>query len=245
MLHVQRHISIMIMLRRAIVFLLCIPAIAGLMVAAIGVEGDFEAFNDDGSCAADDVDVVPNWRKARAKCEDLHQKCKGWASMGDCANNPNYMLVYCPISCNSCPGPLDLSNEEEDLFDAVAKYGESQYIVGTNATKIIGVIRKTVNYMQNNIHGIRLNSTKRMSEKILNACTNREALCAFWAAVGECEANKDYMQTKCSPSCQTCETIDVVDPVKGKTLDYQNELELARKEIEDLKMQLSQVSCEP
>lgn len=28
-------------------------------------------------------------------------------------------------------------------------------------------------------------------------------------AIGECEANKPYMKTKCAPSCQTCDMIDI------------------------------------
>lgn len=38
------------------------------------------------------------------------------------------MLVNCPISCDSCPEPLDLSTEQEDLLDAVAKYGKPQRV---------------------------------------------------------------------------------------------------------------------
>lgn len=61
--------------------------------------------------------------------------------------------------------------------------------------------------MQNDIFGP--NPTHTLSEEILAECTNREELCAFWAAIGECEANKAYMKTKCAPSCQTCEMIDM------------------------------------
>jgi prolyl 4-hydroxylase len=35
------------------------------------------------------------------------------------------------------------------------------------------------------------------------------SVCAFWAAIGECEANPGYMKLKCAPSCQTCDMIDI------------------------------------
>ena len=30
---------------------------------------------------------------------DDDEKCPGWADVGECAKNPNYMLVYCKKSC--------------------------------------------------------------------------------------------------------------------------------------------------
>lgn len=39
-------------------------------------------------------------------------------------------------------------------------------------------------------------------------CKNRHPQCAYWAAIGECEANPKYMILQCAPSCQTCDKID-------------------------------------
>ena len=63
--------------------------------------------------------------------------------------------------------------------------------------------------MENDIYGE--NPKHDLSEAILAECTNREELCAFWVAIGECEANKSYMKTKCAPSCRTCEMIDITN----------------------------------
>ena len=76
------------------------------------------------------------------------------------------------------------------------------YLKGEDAPKTVDVIRMTVNYMENDIFGD--NPTHSLSDSVLAECTNKEELCAFWAAIGECEANKAYMKTKCAPSCQTC-----------------------------------------
>ena len=44
--------------------------------------------------------------------------------------------------------------------------------------------------------------------KVRADCKNRHPQCAYWAAIGECEANPKYMLLQCAPSCQTCDKID-------------------------------------
>ncbi|KAL3780752.1 hypothetical protein ACHAW5_006422 [Stephanodiscus triporus] len=141
-----------------------------------------------------------------AECVDKEPRCAYWAAEGECEENPDYMLVECQLSCNSCPEPLVLSPEEARLMEAVAKYGVAQRVEGKKAPETLDVIRRTVNYMENDIY---TNSTYDLSEEILAECTNREDLCAFWAVIGECEKNPTYMKTKCAPSCRTCELIDI------------------------------------
>ncbi len=77
---------------------------------------------------------------------------------------------------------------------------------GQDSPKTFEVVRKTVHYMENDIFSD--NPTHDLSDQVLGECTNREELCAFWAAIGECEANKAYMKVKCAPSCQSCHMID-------------------------------------
>ena len=38
----------------------------------------------------------------RAACADYNTNCAYWASVGECNNNPAYMLNYCQQSCNVC-----------------------------------------------------------------------------------------------------------------------------------------------
>ena len=37
-------------------------------------------------------------------CNDEHDSCEMWASVGECNNNPNYMLRSCRKSFDSCDG---------------------------------------------------------------------------------------------------------------------------------------------
>ena len=39
-------------------------------------------------------------------CEDKHKSCNGWARLGECINNPAYMLTNCKKSCNQCGGNI-------------------------------------------------------------------------------------------------------------------------------------------
>ncbi|KAJ8599563.1 hypothetical protein CTAYLR_007136 [Chrysophaeum taylorii] len=36
---------------------------------------------------------------------DLHPNCAGWAQVGECTANPNYMLPNCPEACAKFAGP--------------------------------------------------------------------------------------------------------------------------------------------
>ena len=45
----------------------------------------------------------PRQRRAAADCTDTSGSCPAWASAGECANNPGYMLTECRLSCNACP----------------------------------------------------------------------------------------------------------------------------------------------
>eukprot|EP00581_Thalassiosira_minuscula_P015498 CAMPEP_0183727118 /NCGR_PEP_ID=MMETSP0737-20130205/24907_1 /TAXON_ID=385413 /ORGANISM="Thalassiosira miniscula, Strain CCMP1093" /LENGTH=509 /DNA_ID=CAMNT_0025958669 /DNA_START=53 /DNA_END=1582 /DNA_ORIENTATION=- len=170
------------------------------------ISGDFVANckNDtDGAYSEKDHNALDNY------CNDAKPECKVWANVGECEKNPGYMLNHCPLSCNSCSEQLSNNpsseRERKDLLEAVAKYGKPQRVEGDQASKTFEILRKTIDYMQNEIY----NPNSTLSRDILEECTNREELCAFWAAMGECEANKAYMKIKCAPSCQTCKMIDM------------------------------------
>merc|ERR1719232_1219747 len=62
------------------------------------------------------------------------------------------------------------------------------------------IIKKSVDYMRN--------LGDELSQEIKDSCRNKHKLCAFWASIGECEANVAYMKVQCGPSCLSCEMID-------------------------------------
>ena len=53
------------------------------------------------------LSLLTHIEKGQAKpCEDYHANCESWASIGECLNNPNYMLYHCRLSCQQCGGKI-------------------------------------------------------------------------------------------------------------------------------------------
>jgi hypothetical protein len=50
-------------------------------------------------------------------------------------------------------------------------------------------------------------------------CKNLHAFCAFWAAVGECESNANYMNVTCAPVCQSCDFLLALQDKAPPALD--------------------------
>jgi prolyl 4-hydroxylase len=42
-------------------------------------------------------------------------------------------------------------------------------------------------------------------ETLVRECRNEHESCAFWASLGECESNPNFMNVSCGPVCQSCE----------------------------------------
>lgn len=147
-------------------------------------------------------------------CKDTHDLCSFWASIDECAKNPNYMLTNCPKSCNSCPkkvvegltGEQDV--ETESILNQVKQYGEPQEEggVGQARAKTMFSIRKTVDYMKNFIYAE--HPTHQLSDATIAACRNTHTSCSYWASMGECKNNPSFMVTKCAPACLSCHKID-------------------------------------
>lgn len=65
-------------------------------------------------CLNPDVEKQENTRKTEQKfekkppaasldhCEDRYERCQEFASQNSCEDNPGWMIVNCPVSCNAC-----------------------------------------------------------------------------------------------------------------------------------------------
>lgn len=161
------------------------------------VDDDDDDYDDD-VFDPDDFDSVAATNPIHdTNCLNDHENCDFWASKGECVNNPNYMLKGCRKACNSCAGGRLRSNdkaqldEKDRILKEVEAFGVEQTVDGSESPKTMLVVRQTVDYMKNYIHAE--NPTHRLSADIISACTNNEKLCAFWAAIGECENNAGFM----------------------------------------------------
>lgn len=43
---------------------------------------------------------------------------------------------------------------------------------------------------------------------VVKDCRNNYPICSEWAAKGDCEKNKGFMEKHCAPACRTCLTLD-------------------------------------
>ena len=143
-------------------------------------------------------------------CVDGDDRCSFWASKGECEVNPTYMHANCAKSCGTCKKATPLqqprakeerSLEDTIILDQTEDFGERQQIGGDEASQTLEIIRTSVEYMKNGV--------SNLPEETMKVCQNRNVLCAFWAAIGECEKNQAFMTTNCAPSCKTCHLIDM------------------------------------
>lgn len=148
-------------------------------------------------------------------CVDGDDRCAFWASHGECDANPNYMHEHCSKSCDTCGKTkkrtsqqqqqrnleMQLAEDDQDAVDATEDFGEIQRVSGDEAAVTLDIVRLSVDYMQK--------EATELPDDVLSKCLNRNELCAFWASLGECDANKAYMVTNCAPSCRTCHLIDI------------------------------------
>ena len=60
------------------------------------------------------------------ECKDEHAACKSWADGGECKKNKGFMTNACPVSCDTCPEPLDpklVELGEDRVIMHVTNYG--------------------------------------------------------------------------------------------------------------------------
>ena len=148
---------------------------------------------DDATCLeASTIDEVNE-----SECKDDHPSCGVWADDNECGLNPGFMLVHCAKSCGAC-GDAEIDAVEEGYNN----YGELQEVSGQKRKETLDLITRVNKYMKDEVFKLEKYVAVR------HECKNRHGLCAFWAVLGECEANPAYMLLNCAPSCFSCEKID-------------------------------------
>ena len=82
-------------------FVISILSSSSLVSSAVEIEGECSA--DDQTCTktndensfefgTDTASVPDTKRSTQPACEDKEERCAGWAKVGECDANPNYML---------------------------------------------------------------------------------------------------------------------------------------------------------
>ena len=99
----------------------------------------------------------------------------------------------------------ELASPSEKIQDAAlgGDMGEAQVIDPVYANEILNLIQEASAYMKNEV------AVEAKYASLREICVNKHALCAFWAALGECESNPGYMKVNCGPICKSCEMLHI------------------------------------
>jgi ShK domain-like len=129
----------------------------------------------------DEVDDNDDDEDDDTLCKNKDESCAIWAKAGECEVNPNYMLVNCAKSCDSCEKLVPFVDPTESRYDLLAeaslKFGVKQQLTGAQR-------KVTADRVQEAIHYFEDPQTQQLPEKVLKECQNRNELCAFWAVAG-------------------------------------------------------------
>merc|ERR1712194_297385 len=132
------------------------------------------------------------------KCRNKNKSCAFWASLGECQSvkSGHFMETNCGPSCLKCT----IKSEDNKAFvpnseviEATKEYGVVQEFKDMNKTGTYANILSSLEYMN------------YIKDKLdITVCRNQNKFCSYWAAIDECEKNKDYMTISCAPSCHVC-----------------------------------------
>jgi len=157
-------------------------------------------------------------------CQDDHQNCFVWASVGECDANPVYMLRSCRRSCKHCP---DQAEELAAILAAEEKknkvYTKEELAVGADMGEPQSVEEESMFHVSEREIIARIDASREfirdsdLDDDLIDICLNAHEKCVAWAVAGECEKNKKYMITNCAPACMTCDQLTIesrcpVDP---------------------------------
>lgn len=139
-------------------------------------------------------------------CQDDHENCSGWADMGECEKNQQYMLINCKKSCGICDTmAIKITEDDSTMLERTAKFGAAQSARGDKKKETLDNVKAMLDYMEKSEDYLSLPSTIRQN------CKNNNEFCSFWASIGECQNNIAFMKIQCAPACQTCHLIDMAN----------------------------------
>ena len=78
-----------------------------------------------------------------------------------------------------------------------------QTIDKNHADKCRELIASAKEYLENTV------AKDPKQRPLLEGCKLHHESCAFWGAIGECEANPGYMKINCAPICHTCDQLSI------------------------------------
>jgi prolyl 4-hydroxylase len=160
-----------------------------------------------GECANNPAYMKQHCQKSCNVCGDLQE----WNFNKDDNGNDNNVEVKEAVATENdklqFPEEalgLKQDTENDELQFPEEAFGVKQDISGMQADKTKQYLKEAIEYMQNVVFA----NPDEYPQDVRDGCQNRNDLCAFWAAIGECEVNPGYMKLQCAPVCKTCDRVD-------------------------------------
>ena len=152
-------------------------------------------------------------------CRDTHvEECVAWAHAGGCDQDRLWMHPHCPVACGVCDQlvkrvsrdeyslePPTILGAHSSIVDAVgARLGVPQQLVEGYATSIAERVEEAIEYLEYTVQ------VEDRYQPVRETCRTYDMKCAYWATLGECDTNQDFMNEQCAPVCFTCEQLHML-----------------------------------
>lgn len=159
-----------------------------------------------GVCAVGDTRLPPKKPKKpvvkEKVCKDKASNCPAWAKVGECQNNPSYMLLNCRRSCKVCQSKEPLTTttttpRPTTTTEALACEDKNSSCQGWAAA---GHCSKNPGYMLKKCR----KACGECTDFVLEKCENENPSCDEWARFNQCSENPGYMTVYCRKACRLC-----------------------------------------
>jgi hypothetical protein len=157
-------------------------------------------------------------------CLNYNAMCTIWATQGECEENGDYMLEECAPACQSCD-QLSVADCECEADCESEEFGVRQVLDNSDIpeedqnmfdeAEVMRHLEETKAYMAT----VNLSTGDNDEEQVESDCYNSDAFCTFWATLGECTKNPDFMLVECAPSCKSCDHVSS-EMEEGPGSDY-------------------------
>lgn len=148
-------------------------------------------------------------------CQDEHTKCSEWSRIGECDENPGYMLEYCSRSCKQCPDQAEeLAAILAEKVKKVKVYTKEELMIGEDMGEPQSLEAPEFHVSEKETTA-RIDASRLylqdsdFDDDLIEICLNKHEKCFAWAVAGECEKNKKYMISSCAPACMTCDKLTI------------------------------------
>ena len=163
---------------------------------------------------------------------DTHSQCPIWRDQGECTTSRTYMNQYCPASCWQERQETKKDNKKQQQQRKLGNNNKHTNKKMYTTTKTIPCVDRhehcrewakegeceeneqpmkeycpvACNYCEDGDDELVIEVDVELEERDDHPkCLDRELRCPYWASVGECQKNPNYMELHCAQSCGTCD----------------------------------------